>query len=88
MTRVKTRIRVRPDGTLTGHAAGLPAGEHEAEIALLNDANPPPPPPDAKALLARVRAIQAEVARLPVLDRRSPEEIIGYNERGLLPDGD
>lgn len=37
---------------------------------------------DANVLLARVRAIQAEVAQLPVLDTRSPEEIIGYNERG------
>ncbi len=37
---------------------------------------------DADALLARVHAIQHEVAQLPVLDRRSPEEIIGYNEQG------
>jgi antitoxin VapB len=37
---------------------------------------------DADTLLARVRAIQEEMARLPVLDERSPDEIIGYNERG------
>ena len=37
---------------------------------------------EADTLLARVRAIQEEVARLPVLDDRSPDEIIGYNERG------
>lgn len=39
MTMVKTRIRVAPDGTLTGQAPGLPAGEHEAEIVLLDDAD-------------------------------------------------
>jgi hypothetical protein len=33
-------------------------------------------------LLARVRAIQAAVAQLPVLDVRSPDEILGYNEHG------
>ena len=38
MTTVKTRIRVAPDGTLTGQAPGLPAGEHEAEIVLLDNA--------------------------------------------------
>ena len=38
--------------------------------------------PDSDTLLARVREIQAEIAQLPVLDERSPDEIIGYNERG------
>lgn len=83
MTKIKTRVRVEADGTLTGRAAGLPAGEHEAEIELLDVADAPKST-DTKALFARVRAIQAEVARLPVFDARSPEEIIGYNERGLL----
>ena len=81
MTMVKTRIRVAPDGTLTGQAPGLPAGEHEAEIVLLDDADQLAGL-EADALLARVRAIQEEVARLPVLDDRSPDEIIGYNYRG------
>ncbi len=80
MTKVKTRIRVAPDGRLTGRAAGLPAGEHEAEIELLE--RPRAGSRDFDVLLARVRAIQAEVARLPVLDTRSPEEIMGYNEQG------
>jgi hypothetical protein len=82
MTKIKTRIRVEADGTLTGDAAGLPAGEHEAEIKLLDIARAPGII-DAGALIARIRAIQAEVARLPVLDARSPDEIIGYDERGL-----
>jgi hypothetical protein len=81
MTIVKTRIHVGPDGTLSGRAHGLPAGEHDAEITLL-DTGSPRLRPSAEEVLARVRAIQAEVAQLPVLDSRSPEEILGYNERG------
>lgn len=82
MTKIKTRIKVEADGTIIGRAAGLPAGEHEAEIELLKP-SAVPANRDEKALLARVRAIQAELARLPVLDARSPDEIIGYDERGL-----
>lgn len=81
MTRVKTRIRVAPDGMLTGRAPGFPAGEHDAEIILLDDGEPVTNSPVA-TLLARVRAIQEEVARLPVLDARDPDEIIGYNKHG------
>jgi hypothetical protein len=81
MITVKTRIRVAPDGTLAGRAGGLPPGEHEAEIALI-DPEKGAARLDADTLLARVRAIQEEMAQLPVLDDRSPDEIIGYNERG------
>lgn len=81
MTTVKTRIRVAPDGTITGRASGLPPGEHEAEIALI-DTREGAVRPDAETLLNRVRAIQKEIAQLPVLDERSPDEIVGYNERG------
>jgi hypothetical protein len=79
--KIKTRIRVAPDGTLAGRAEGLPVGEHEAEIKLLQGAEMAAAR-DADTLLARVRAIQAEVSRLPIYDSRSPDEIIGYNERG------
>ena len=41
MTTIKTRIRIALDGTLTGQAAGLPAGEHEAEITVLDAATGP-----------------------------------------------
>ena len=75
------RIRVAPDGTLTGVASGLPPGEHKAEIMLV-DTRAGAAQPDPDTLLARVREIQAEIAQLPVLDERSPDEIIGYNERG------
>ena len=83
MSTIKTRIRIAPDGTLTGWVSGLPPGEHEAEIVLL-DTQRGGTRPDIATLLARVRAIQQEMAQLPVLDERSPEEIIGYNERGHL----
>jgi hypothetical protein len=75
------RILVAPDGTLTGQAPGLPAGEHDSEIMLIDRARTVAHR-DVDSLLARVRAIQAEVARLPVLDARDPDEIIGYNKHG------
>jgi antitoxin VapB len=36
-----------------------------------------------RRLLDELRAIRARVARLPELDNRSDEEIIGYDEHGL-----
>lgn len=35
------------------------------------------------AVRAEIARIQAEVARLPVLDDRTDDEIIGYDEHGL-----
>lgn len=35
------------------------------------------------SLVERVRRLQAEAAELEILDRRSPEEIIGYDADGL-----
>jgi len=32
---------------------------------------------------ARLKRIQERVARLPVLDSRTPDEIIGYDQNGL-----
>jgi hypothetical protein len=81
MTIVRTRVRVAPDGTFRGRASGLPPGEHEAEIVFVDNSERADRP-DADALLARVRALQEEVARLPVFDDRSPDEIIGYNKCG------
>jgi hypothetical protein len=48
------------------------------------DALERPAESDANALLVRICAIQDEIARLPVLDCRSPDEIIGYNDVGHL----
>lgn len=36
-----------------------------------------------RGVLAEVRRIQERVARLPVLDTRTPEELLGYDEHGL-----
>ena len=38
---------------------------------------------DNERMRREVRQIQNEVAALPVLDDRSPEEILGYDENGL-----
>ena len=81
MTMIKTRIRIAPDGTLSGRARGLPAGEHDAEI-IVRDTAARPSQGGAGLLLARVRAIQAELAQLPVLDARNPDDILGFNQRG------
>ena len=37
----------------------------------------------APRLRDELRAIRKRCARLPVLDRRSPDEILGYDDRGL-----
>jgi antitoxin VapB len=35
------------------------------------------------SLADRLRRLQSEVAELPVLDQRTPDEIIGYDDHGL-----
>lgn len=45
--------------------------------------SPVPTPEELETRLARLRQIQDEVGRLPILDLRSDEEIIGYDEHGL-----
>lgn len=39
---------------------------------------------DKEAFHRRIQAIVDDVKRLPVLDNRSPDEILGYNEHGLF----
>lgn len=34
--------------------------------------------------IARIEAISDRLAKLPVLDNRTPDEIIGYNENGYF----
>ena len=80
MHQVRIRFHVAADGTITGQApAALPAGEHEAEVILRSSRAV-----DAAAAREAVRRLQNELARLPVLDARSPDEIIGYDERVLF----
>jgi antitoxin VapB len=38
---------------------------------------------DAAQILEELRAIRARMARYPVLDDRSPDEILGYDEHGV-----
>lgn len=45
--------------------------------------NATPEKADLAARTARVLAIVEEIRKLPVLDPRSPDEIIGYDEDGL-----
>ncbi len=82
MTIITTRIYVAADGTISGRApAGVPAGQHEAEIVLHTTV--PDAPNQADALTA-IHALQDELASLPILDPRAPDEIIGYDEHGLF----
>ncbi len=38
---------------------------------------------DREQVIAEIRRIQEEFQRLPILDDRTPDEIIGYDEHGL-----
>ncbi len=81
MHHVRVRLHVAADGTITGHAPGvLPAGEHDAEIML----RVPEKASTPAVALAAVRGLQDELARLPVLDPRTPDELLGYDEAGLF----
>ena len=40
-------------------------------------------PEQIEARLARLREIQDQFGRLPILDARSADEILGYDENGL-----
>ncbi len=40
-------------------------------------------PGRVKRVLAEVQALKARVAKLPVLDSRPVDDILGYDERGL-----
>jgi antitoxin VapB len=41
------------------------------------------PRPDPESTRAAIREIQARIAELPVLDARTPDELLGYDEFGL-----
>jgi antitoxin VapB len=41
------------------------------------------PPRDPEAIMAAIRKIQAEISKMPILDDRADDEIIGYDEFGL-----
>jgi hypothetical protein len=77
-------VHVDANGTITGHAPQqIPPGEHDADIAVQPIWATAQSATEAE-LRRRIRPIQDEVARLPVLDPRTPDEILGYNAEGLL----
>jgi hypothetical protein len=83
MPTVSTRIRVSGDGSITGKAPpGVPAGEHLATIAV--GESKAGPPLDQTAIRQRVLLLQERIARLPVLDARSDDEILGYDQHGTF----
>jgi hypothetical protein len=81
MTTAETPIHVAADGTLTAGKSDLTPAEHEEETVLV-DPSKAQVRQDADTLLERVRAIQQEIARLPVLDYRTADEIIGHKVGG------
>lgn len=53
-------------------------------MAVLNELdNRRPPARNPGRIREAVRALQEEIRNLPVLDPRTPDEIIGYDEHGL-----
>lgn len=81
MNVIRTRLHVGPDGAVTGHVPEtVPQGEHEAEIVVQLIAVRP----DEATARAIIRAVQDRLARLPVLDPRPTDEILGYDENGLF----
>lgn len=81
MTIIHARLRVSPDGMISGSAPGAAPGEHDAVLILSRAPRSSLEQADA---LAAIRTIQADVARLPVLDPAPADEILGYDENGLF----
>ena len=80
MSIIQARIRIAADGSITGSVPGATPGEHDAAIVLRRPAHPPGAHADA---VAAIRTVQDTVARLPVLDPRTADEIVGYDDGGL-----
>jgi antitoxin VapB len=80
---VATAIRERLDRNIagptrrTGEIVRDPIVEEIRERMLLH------PRPDPESTRAAIREIQESLAKLPVLDSRTPDEILGYDEFGL-----
>jgi hypothetical protein len=81
MSVIHTRLHVAWDGTVTGRVPDtVPPGEHEADIVL----QPVAGSVDQTRAKAAIRTLQEELAKLPVLDARPADEILGYDESGLF----
>ena len=75
----------RADQLARDLAARLKSSVTDAVIAALEEklARALPHPDSLEARMARIREAQARYAALPVLDTRSDDEILGYDENGL-----
>jgi hypothetical protein len=81
MNVIHTPLHVAPGGTVTGHVPEtVPPGDHDADIVL----HPVVGAVNATEARATIRALQEELARLPVLDARPADQILGYDETGLF----
>ena len=74
---IKIRVRIALHARVSGRAVGSQSGQSDAEMAV-----DPAAQFASDHLLAWGCSIQAEVAQLRLFDSRSPDVIIGYNERG------
>ena len=80
MNEIRTRLHVAPNGTISRRPPHVtPPRNHDAAIFVATVYPPRPLPADATA---RVRAIKEQIARLLVLDPRTPDEIHGYGKDG------
>lgn len=85
MQHFHVRIHVSEEGRITGAApAGVPAGDHDVSITFRD----PAPHPDPAGALAAVHRLQDQLARLPVLDPRSPDDILEDDASGFQLHGD
>ncbi len=75
----------RADQLARDLAAKLNSSVTDAVIMALEEklASAMPHPDSLEARLAAIRAAQARYAALPILDHRSADEILGYDENGL-----
>ena len=84
MRAIKLYSRVAKDHTLS---LRLPedVAEGPAEVIVLvpEDRERPSETPTRRRLVDELDEIALHCARLPVLDPRTPDEILGYDEHGL-----
>ena len=80
---VATAIRERLERNteiLTKHADG---SVRDPFVEAIRERMMRQPRPDPESTRAAIREIQERLAKLPVLDSRTPDEILGYDEFGL-----
>lgn len=74
---------IREEAERTGEEPGEVLRRYLPGLAAPRAAEGTVPPEEQARRLAVVRRIQAELAALPRLDDRTPDEILGYDAHGL-----